>query len=196
MNIDLDSVLWSTRGYNWGFRFPLQPQKYGKDCQDWLGHYEKMFDQFGDDDNRVVNGYLKIDNKEIPFIAIRFKDPEQRKDISGRIIPHELAIIGDDTQKIRNFTSLELKNAIWMLVSDTYSKIYQASYQDLVEQQQITDNRLSTFVAKDVQNNWQGSKLKFIVATSIAAMFVIGITYAEILNNLHRYPSIKIPTKK
>jgi hypothetical protein len=196
MNIDLDSVLWSTRGYNWGFRFPLQPQKYEKYCQDWLEHYEKMFEQFGDDDNRVVNGYLKIDNKETPFIAIRFKDPEDRNDISGRIIPHEVAIIGDDTQNLRSLNSLELKNAVWTLLSDTYSNIYQASYQDLVEQQEVTDNRLSTFIAKDVQNNWQGSKLKFVVATSVVVVLMVGITCAEILNNLHLHPSIKIPTKK
>jgi hypothetical protein len=196
MNLDLDSILWSTRGYNWGFRFPLQPQKYRKYCQDWLEHYEKMFEQFGDDDNRVVNGYLKIDNKEIPFIAIRFKDPEERKDISGRIIPHEVAIIGDDTQSLKSLDSLELKNAAWSLLSDTYSEMYQSSYQDLMEQQKIDESRLATFVDKNVQNKWQGSKLKFIVATSVIVILMIGITYEEIINNLHRYPSIKIPVKK
>jgi hypothetical protein len=196
MNIDLDSILWSTRGYNWGFRFPLQPQKYGKDCQDWLEHYEKMFEQFGDDDNRVINGYLNIDNKEIPFIAVRFKDPEERKDISGRIIPHEVAVIGDDTQNLINLNSFELKNAVWILVSDTYSKIYQASYQELVSQQSIIDDQLSAFIAKNERHEWQGSKLQFIIATSIVVILMIGITCAEILNNLHHYPSMKIPTKK
>jgi hypothetical protein len=196
MNIDLDSILWSTRGYNWGFRFPLQPQKYGKDCQDWLGHYEKMFEQFGDDDNRVVNGYLNIDNKEIPFVAVRFKDPEERKDTSGRIIPHEVAVVGDDAQNLINLNSFELKNAVWILISDTYSKIYQASYQDLVAQQAIIDDRVSTFAAKEDRHQWQGSKLKLMVVTSIVVIFMIGITCAEILNNLNHYPSIKIPTKK
>jgi hypothetical protein len=197
MNLDLDSILWSTRGYNWGFRFPLQPQKYGKDCQDWLGHYEKMFEPFGDDDNRVVNGYLNIDNKEIPFIAVRFKDPEERKDISGRIIPHEVAIIGDDTQNLINLNSFELQNAVWFLVSDTYSKIYQASYQDLVAQQAIIDDQSPIFAPKDEQHQWQELKLNFIATTSIIVILIIGIAYAAILNNLHRDPPIKsLPNNK
>lgn len=179
MNIDLDSILWSTRGYDWGFRFLIQPNKYGEYYQDWLEHYKKMFEQFGDDDNRVVNGYLKIDNKEIPFIAVRFKDPEERKDISSRIIPHEVAIIGKNTQNLGNLNSLELRNAIWILLSDTYSKIYQASYQDLVKQQAIIDDRVSTFKAKDERHQWQGSKLKLIFLTSVVVIFTIVLTWGQ-----------------
>jgi hypothetical protein len=196
MNLDLDSILWSTRGYDWGFRFPLQPQKYEKYCNNWLKHYEKMFEQFGDDDNRVVNGYLEIDGKEVPFIAVRFKDPDERKDISGRVIPHEVAILGDDIQDIQNLNSLELKNDIWILLSETYARIYQCSSHDLVGQQAMIDDRVSTFAAKEERHQWQGSKLKLMVVTSIVVIFMIGITCAEILNNLNHYPSIKIPTKK
>ena len=196
MNIDLDSILWSTRGYDWGFRFTIKPNKYGGYCQDWLEHYEKMFEQFGDDDNRVVNGYLKIENKEIPFIAVRFKDPEERKDISGRIIPHEVAVIGDSTQNLGDLNSLELRNAIWILVSDTYSKIYQASHQDLVEQQAGIDDRVSTLVAKDERHQWQGLKLNLIATTGIIVILIIGTAYAAILNNLHRHPPVKISVEK
>ena len=42
MMLDLKNILWSTRGQNWGFRFILKPEEYGRH-EDWLSYYEKMF---------------------------------------------------------------------------------------------------------------------------------------------------------
>ena len=81
------SIIWATRGRNWGFRFLL---KGG--LADPLPAYERAFDQLKD-----VPSFWRRDRTRA---ALRFPDPEGRTDAAGRVIPHEFVIVGIPTGEL------------------------------------------------------------------------------------------------
>jgi hypothetical protein len=189
MNLDLHTILWSTRGYDWGCRFPLQPQKYNQYCEDWLENYEKMFYQSYNKDIQVNSGCIEIDKNPIQYIAIKFADPEDRKDISGRPILHEVAILGNENKDLQNTTPIELRNIVWNKLSAVYHNIYRISYQELSEKQIVIKNEMLEIIIKalpDTEQQPQKEELNpnFTIAITIIVGMVIAIalTLTIILN--------------
>lgn len=82
-------LIWATRGRDWGFRF-LRNAGY----EDPLPAYEKAFEHTSggsEEFRRIGNG-----------VAVRFPDPEGRKDRSGRLIPHDLVVYGELAAEIHS----------------------------------------------------------------------------------------------
>lgn len=193
MSFNLYNMLWSTRGYDWGFRFILQPEINN---QDWLEHYEKMFKQSNDNDIQVSKGCLEINNNKVPYIAVRFGDPEQHKDISGRIIPHEVAILGDDIQNLQEIDLVEIKNIIWNQLSAIYQDIYQDSSQELSKKQVVASSEKTLeIISKALTDEpYQQEVLKLNFPIAILIIVTTVITIALILAIvLNQKPSVSPP---
>ena len=79
-------LIWATRGRCWGFRFLL---KGG--LSDPLLAYERSF--AGDDDKPAMW------RRAAGTVALRFPDPLGRRDASGRVIPHEFVVFGDQADE-------------------------------------------------------------------------------------------------
>lgn len=75
------SLIWATRGRTWGFRFLLKG-----DFKDPLQEYEKAF--AGTDSDQ------ELCRRTGDTVALRFPDPQGRKDIAGRMIPHDFVVSG------------------------------------------------------------------------------------------------------
>lgn len=102
-------LIWATRGVNWGFRFLI-----GAGLDDPLAEYERAFG--GDADS------AKAFYRSASSVAVRFPDPLQRRDSSGRIIPHELVALGHGFDLV---DSLETGiRELWPRVSGIYAQIW------------------------------------------------------------------------
>ncbi len=75
------SLLWATRGRTWGFRFLLTG---GFD--DPLVEYAAAFSGVGDEP--------EVCHRVGGKVVLRFPDPLGRKDVAGRVIPHEFVVVG------------------------------------------------------------------------------------------------------
>lgn len=100
-------LLWATRGRAWGFRF----LKNGG-FLDPLPEYDKFFSSLGDAPEawrRTPGG-----------VALRFPDPEGRRDRAGRVIPHEFVVFAPDADRI---DSLEVgRRLVWDEVKDIFER--------------------------------------------------------------------------
>lgn len=103
------SIIWATRGRTWGFRF-LRDGGHARP----LEFYTRAFSQADDE--------LEVFHQSTDSIAIRFADPQDRKDRSGRIIPHEFVLTGDDMKGISCLDDATSK--IWPAFSATYNEIW------------------------------------------------------------------------
>jgi hypothetical protein len=119
MAVGLKNLLWSARGYDWGFRILRHPDER----QNWLHVYENVF-RFG-----MASGNeplfkcidIKLGSRTCHCIALRLLDPKHRKDISGRAILHEFIIFDPDV----SIESLEeAHNKVWLLVESEYEEWY------------------------------------------------------------------------
>jgi hypothetical protein len=103
------SLIWATRGRNWGFRFLLDGG-----FEDPLLIYDEVFAGVGDEP-RV---WCRVADR----VALRFPDPEGRRDVAGRVIPHEFVVLGDLAKEI---DSIEVGlREIWTKVADEYAQIW------------------------------------------------------------------------
>ena len=75
--------IWATRGRTWGFRFLRSAG-----LNDPLEEYERAF--VGVESEPEVCRRVKRDT-----VALRFPDPEGRRDSAGRIIPHDFVLLGE-----------------------------------------------------------------------------------------------------
>lgn len=101
--------IWVTRGRSWGFRF-LRDGGY----TDPLPIYEEAF-------TNISYERQGIDKRE-DLIAIRFADPQGRKDEAGRIIPHNFVIfdfLDADIDSLEDGIS-----AVWPLVEDEFAEVW------------------------------------------------------------------------
>lgn len=105
-------LLWATSGRDWGFRFLIS-----EDEIDPLPLYEETFSGAGDGPEI----YLRQNGK----IALRFPDPEHRKDAAGRTIFHDFVLAGDLVTQVDSVASGEL--LIWPQVAGTYSRLWNES---------------------------------------------------------------------
>lgn len=104
-------IIWATRGRNWGFRFLLDA---GLD--DPLATYDRMFAGLTNSANAFY--------RDSAVVAVRFLDPEGRRDAARRIIPHEFIVFDDLAATVSSVQAGE--RLIWPLVSATYSRIWDA----------------------------------------------------------------------
>jgi len=73
------TLIWATRGRNWGFRF-LRDGGFA----DPLPEYDAAF--------AVIGAGTSALSRVGTTVAVRFPDPLGRKDSAGRVIPHDLVV--------------------------------------------------------------------------------------------------------
>lgn len=105
----LKKLIWATRGRTWGFRFLLDGE-WG----DPLAEYERVFSGAPD----RPTAWLRTGGT----VAVRFPDPQGRRDASGRVIPHEFVAIGDLATNVNSVA--EGIEEFWPLVEHAYARVW------------------------------------------------------------------------
>lgn len=103
------NFIWATRGRTWGFRF----LRIG-DLSDPLSVYETAFAGTGD----TIDAF----RKRGATLAVRFADPEGRRDRAGRVIPHEFVILAPDAARFD--TAEDARAALWEAVGEQYASVW------------------------------------------------------------------------
>lgn len=101
--------IWATRGRSWGFRFL---RRGGLD--DPLAVYEAAFSKTGDQPeawSRIADG-----------VALRFPDPDGRRDAAGRVIPHDFVLLGSWADGINSLE--DGRQLVWQAVADEFESIW------------------------------------------------------------------------
>lgn len=103
------NFIWATRGRTWGFRF----LRTG-DLPDPFDVYEAAFAGTEDTIDTFRNRGTTV--------AVRFADPNGRRDRAGRVIPHEFVILTPDAARFD--TAEETRAALWDAVAEQYATIW------------------------------------------------------------------------
>ena len=99
------NLIWATRGRTWGFRFLLDGG-----FEDPLSVYERAFSGFGEDEEL----WRRVDES----VALRFPDPEGRRDRAGRTIPHDFVVFGALADQINSVS--DGRRLVWPKVADQF----------------------------------------------------------------------------
>lgn len=102
--------LWGTRGKTWGFRFL---ERGG--LENPLPVYEDMFAAI-DDQPRA---FCRVGEN----VALRFPDPQGRRDASGRVIPHHFVLLGEEADGVDSFEDGFAK--VWPKVADSFDAVWE-----------------------------------------------------------------------
>lgn len=102
-------LIWATRGRNWGFRF-LRDGGFA----DPLPEYERVFSAVPDEHEAC--------GRVGEAVALRFPDPEGRRDAAGRSIPHDFVVL--DLQPGQIASVDEGIRLVWPLVKDEYGRLW------------------------------------------------------------------------
>lgn len=108
-----ERLIWATRGRSWGFRFLLNAG-----FADPLAEYEKAFADLEDEPTAWRRAAGKA--------ALRFPDPEGRRDAAGRLIPHEFVVFGDLAEEIESFE--DARQRVWSCVAGAYQRVWAADH--------------------------------------------------------------------
>ncbi|KQU07482.1 hypothetical protein ASG56_08260 [Rhodococcus sp. Leaf7] len=109
---DCESIIWATRGRDWGFRFLLDAG-----LSDPLPDYERAFGSLRD----APAAWRRHDG----HVALRILDPLERRDSAGRVIPHEFVVYGDLAAAVESVE--DGMHKVWPLVSEIYASAWDAS---------------------------------------------------------------------
>jgi len=101
-----DGLIWLTRGKSWGFRFVLEGG-----LPDTLPEYERVDQDEPAACDRVAGA-----------VALRFSDPQERRDASGRVIPHDFVV--PDELGLAIETVDDGIEIVWPLVAGDYDRIW------------------------------------------------------------------------
>lgn len=104
------SFIWATRGRTWGFRFLRNGG-----LENPLDVYERAFSNVGDQPevwNRVAD----------QVAALRFPDPDGRRDAASRVIPHDFVLVGHWADDINSLE--EGRDRIWQEVTDEFKRVW------------------------------------------------------------------------
>lgn len=104
-------LIWATRGRHWGFRFLLDA---GFD--DPLPTYRDAFAGIAETATALRH--------HASVVALRFADPEGRRDSARRVIPHEFVIFGDLANSVDSID--DGVRVVWPLVAGVYSRVWEA----------------------------------------------------------------------
>jgi hypothetical protein len=102
-------LIWATRGRSWGFRFLLDAG-----FEDPLTEYERAFAGVSD----APTAYAITGDR----VALRFPDPDGRRDAAGRIIPHEFVVFGEFAKEIHSVDAGVRQ--VWPLVQDAFARTW------------------------------------------------------------------------
>lgn len=102
-------MIWATRGKTWGFRFLRDAG-----LADPLPEYERVF--------ATVAPGPRVWERVDGAVALRFPDPEGRRDASGRTIPHSFVLFDRDAERISSAD--EGIDRVWPLVKDDYASLW------------------------------------------------------------------------
>jgi hypothetical protein len=105
------NFIWVTRGRTWGFRFLRNGG-----LENPLDVYEHAFSDVGDQPeawNRVAD----------QVAALRFPDPDGRRDAAGRVIPHDFVLLEHWADDINSFE--EGRDRIWQEVADEFERVWE-----------------------------------------------------------------------
>lgn len=104
-------MIWATRGRSWGFRFLARG---GFD--DPIHTYEQAF--------HGAETQQQVCRRRGPMVAVRFPDPEDRRDAAGRVIPHDFVILGPESV-VERIDSIETaRDVIWPEVAETFALVW------------------------------------------------------------------------
>lgn len=103
------TFIWATRGRDWGFRFLASGG-----FPDPLMEYTIAFDG--------LEGPSGVQRDPNGRVALRFPDPQGRRDFSGRVIPHEFVVYGPLADGVDSVESGEA--ALWPLVELKYERVW------------------------------------------------------------------------
>lgn len=103
------TLIWATRGHAWGFKF-LKDGGF----KDPLPPYQKAFAGLEDEP--------EICRRVGERVALRFPDPEGRKDRAGRVIPHDFVVSGQLANEIHSIADGRM--LIWSQVADEYARAW------------------------------------------------------------------------
>ncbi|MPM38232.1 hypothetical protein SDC9_84861 [bioreactor metagenome] len=113
-------LIWATRGRTWGFRFLLDGG-----FPDPLPVFEEAFSGMPDDleawQRTGSNSRLRY-GSEGATTALRFRDPLDRRDRAGRVIPQEFVVLGDDAWRIDSVETGRL--LVWPEVEDRFAGLW------------------------------------------------------------------------
>lgn len=180
----LTNILWSTRGQNWGFRLLLLPEL---DCSDWLDARHSMFREGKSAEEYFFNqGDIRLSsNLTVPYLAFSFPDPEQRKDRAGRIIPHEVALFGEETKAFQDIQSAV--DEIWKILSSNYAILYPLSAIEIDKLSvEVTGDSLyiaqknteiNTPLAEDNNPDFQHAAIAIGVIAIVAIFLLLSLQY-------------------
>lgn len=103
------SLVWATRGRTWGFRFLRDGG-----LPDPLPVYDTAFSGVEDEPEAF--------RRNAETVALRFADPLGRRDVAGRVIPHEFVALG---QMIEGIDSIEDgRQLVWPLVAEEFERVW------------------------------------------------------------------------
>jgi hypothetical protein len=110
------TFIWATRGRTWGFRFLRT-----RGSEDPLPVYETAFSGVED---RAQAWCRVAGTGAVPeLVALRFSDPEGRRDLAGRVIPHDFVVFGALADEV---DSVEAgRQRIWPLVADDFERVWE-----------------------------------------------------------------------
>jgi hypothetical protein len=101
--------IWATRGRTWGFRFLVDGG-----FADPLDVYDELFGELGEQ----PEAWRRAGDK----VALRFPDPEERQDASGRVIPHEFVLVGGWADGVSSLSGG--RKLIWPRVAAEFSQVW------------------------------------------------------------------------
>ena len=101
------TLIWATRGKLWGFRFLMDGG-----FSDPLPEYDKAFSGVADQP--------EICHRAGDRVALRFSDPEGRKDRAGRVIPHEFVVFRPMADEVRSVE--DGHRLVWPLVRESFGR--------------------------------------------------------------------------
>ena len=104
-------LIWATRGRNWGFRFLLDAG-----LGDPLPEYERAFAELADEPAAW--------HRNVQVVAVRFPDPEGRRDAAGRVIPQEFVVFGDGADFVNSV--YDGVQHLWPLVEQSFERVWAA----------------------------------------------------------------------
>jgi hypothetical protein len=102
-------LIWATRGRSWGFRF-LRDGGF----RDPLPVYDAAFSG--------VEGQAEVCRRVGGRVALRFADPAGRRDLAGRVIPHEFVVFPPEAERIASLE--EGVRLVWGEVADEYARTW------------------------------------------------------------------------
>ena len=103
------NLVWATRGRTWGFRFLLDGG-----YSDPLPVYERAFGG--------TEGHSTTCRHAGSHVALRFPDPQGRRDAAGRTIPHDVVVLPPMAQEIHSVE--DGQRLIWPLLADAFARLW------------------------------------------------------------------------